>query len=242
MADYIDETYWRKALSQPNWYLLLKDDFERLEELSEKEDNYAKRKQIKDKAYSLVEEAVSDGRLPIAEIGDNLDAERKPVDTIVVHHTKNRPGMTLAHLNAVQLLRIYGRYFANPTDAKEKHLKGQLIWSGHFYNSKQVFWGYHWLIREDGSSERILDDNYVGWHAGNWDVNTRSVGICIDDDLSDKKPSETVIQAVANIIKQHYPNVNWPKILGHCEVNNNTECPGYLFLESWKHQLTANLH
>jgi hypothetical protein len=241
MSHYIDEAYWRQALSKPNWYLLLKDDFERLEKLAEKEEDYAKRKQIKGIAYSLVEEAVRSGRLPMAESGDNLDVERKTIDTIVVHHTKNKPGMTLDRLNAVQLLRIYGRYFANPTNPKEKPLKGQPIWSGHFYHSSQVFWGYHWLIREDGSSEQILDDNYVGWHAGNWDINTRSVGICLDDDLSDKKPSKTVIQAVANTIKQHYPNVNPTKILGHCEVNNSTECPGRLFLESWKRELLDSL-
>lgn len=241
MPDYIDEAYWREALSKPDWYLLLKDDFERLEKLAEKETNYAKRKQIKGQAYSLVEEAVRDGRLPMAEAGEDLDAERKPIDTVVVHHTKNKPGMTLERLNAIQLLRIYGRYFADPTDPKEKHLKGQPIWSGHFFNSKQVFWGYHWLVREGGTSECILDDSYIGWHSGNWDVNTRSAGICIDDDLSDKQPSEAVIQAVAGIIKRHYPNVNPSKVLGHCEVNNKTECPGRLFLESWKQKLITTL-
>lgn len=241
MADYFDETYWREALSKPTWYLLLKDDFERIEKLAEKEEDYSKRKQIKSKAYSLVEEAIRDGRLPMAGTGDNLDVARKPIDTIVVHHTKNKPGMTLDRLNAMQLLRIYGRYYATPTDPKEKHLKGQPIWSGHFYHSKQVFWGYHWLIREDGSSEQILDDKYIGWHAGNWDVNTRSIGICIDDDLSDKGPNNVVIQSVADTIKKHYPGVNSYKILGHCEVNNATECPGHLFLETWKQKLVARL-
>jgi len=241
MSGTIDEAYWREALSMPNWYLLLKDDFERLEKLAEKEDDYAKRKQIKDMAYRLVEEAVRDGRLPMSKTGDNFDSERKPIDTIVIHHTSNKPVLTLERLNAMQLLRIYGRYFASPTDPKEKHLEGKLVWSGHFYNSKQVFWGYHWLIRENGSSERILDDSYVGWHAGNWEVNTRSIAICIDDDLSDKEPGKAIIKAVADTIKQHYPNVDNSKILGHCEVNNSTGCPGHLFLESWKQTLVASL-
>jgi hypothetical protein len=239
--DYIDEAFWRQALSQPTWYLILNDDFERLEELAKKETDYTKRKQIKDKAYGLVEEAVIAGRLPMAETGDNLDIERKPIDTIVIHHTKNKPMMTLERLNAIQLLRIYGRYFANPTDPKEKHLRGQLIWSGHLHNDRQVFWGYHWLIREDGTSERILNDDYIGWHAGNWDINTRSVGICIDDDLSKKEPSETVIQSLADTIRQHYPTVDSAKIVGHCEVNDGTECPGRHFIESWKHKLVKTI-
>ncbi len=241
MNNYIDEAFWREALSKSNWYLILNDDFERLEKLAKKETDYAKRKQIKDKAYGLVEEAVSTGRLPMAARGDNLDFERKPIDTIVIHHTRNKPKMTLERLNAIQLLRIYGRYFTNPTDPKEKHLKGQQIWSGHFHNDRQVFWGYHWLIREDGMSERILSDDYIGWHAGNWDVNTRSVGICIDNDLSEKEPSETVIQSLADTIRQHYPVVDNAKIVGHSEVNNDTECPGQLFMESWKHRLVAKL-
>lgn len=241
MSEYINEDFWRRSLSQPNWYLLLNDDFKRLEQLAENESDYAKRKQIKNMAYSLVEEAVRDGRLPMAETGNNLDAERQPIDTVVIHHTKNKPGMTLERLNAMQLLRIYGLYFANPTDPKEKHLKGQPVWSGHFYNSKQVFWGYHWLIREDGTSERILDDNYIGWHAGNWDVNTRSVGICIDDDLGNKEPSDAVIKSIAETIRQHYPTATQDKIVGHCEVNDSTECPGRPFIESWKQKLIAEL-
>lgn len=241
MTEYIDKVYWRKALTQPTWYLLVKDDFDRLEKLAKKENNYDKRKQIKDKAYSLVEEAWVQETLPLAESGDNLDVERKPIDTLVIHHTKNRPGMTLERLNAIQLLRIYGRYFADPTDSKERHLRGQLVWSGHYYDSKQVFWGYHWLVREDGKSEHILDDSYIGWHSGNWDVNTRSIGICIDDDLEDKEPSETVLRVVADIIKQYCPTANTVNVSGHHEVNTSTECPGSLFAVSWKQKLLSKL-
>lgn len=241
MATYLDKTVWQAALAHPNWYLLLKDEFLRLEKLAANEPDYAKHKQIKNEAYSLIEQAVSTGRLPLAKTGDNLDAARKPIDTIIIHHTKNKPGMTLERLNAIQLLRIYARYFAQPTDSRAEHVQGQPVWSGHFYGSKQVFWGYHWLVREDGSSERILDDSCIGWHAGNWEVNTRSVGICIDDDLSDKEPSMPIIRAVANTIKQNYPTVKPVHILGHCEVNPQTVCPGQLFLERWKRTLLTEL-
>lgn len=241
MTEYIDEDFWREALSQPTWYLLLKDDFYRLEQLTKEEKDYNKRKLIKDKAYSLVEEAVLNGSIKMGESGDNLDAERRPIDTVVIHHTNNQPGMTLERLNAMQLLRIYGNYFANPTSPKEKHLQGQPVWSGHFYKSKQVFWGYHWFIREDGTSEHILDDSYIGWHAGNWDVNTRSVAICIDDDLSDKEPSDTVLESIADTIRKHYPTVNKVKILGHSDVNESTECPGHLWSEVWQQKLLDKL-
>ena len=241
MAKYIDETFWRKALSKPDWYLILVEDYKRLEELAEQNKNQPEHKQIKREAYELFEEAVRQGTLPIALYGDNLDAQRKVIDTIVIHHTKNPPGMTLERLNAMQLLRIYGRYFASPTDPDELHLKGQPVWSGHFHNGKQVFWGYHWLIREDGTSERILKDSYIGWHAGNWDINTRSIGICIDDDLSNQEPNDAVISAVANLIKTNYTNIDHTKIVGHCDVNKLSECPGHLFHESWQQKLLQKL-
>ena len=241
MAKYIDETFWWEALGKPDWYLLLANDFERLEQLAEKRHSVPEHKEIKREAYALVEKAIRKDHLPVASKGINFDIARKPIDTIILHHTKNPAGMTLERLNAIQLLRIYGRHFANPTDQQEQHLKGQAIWSGHFYQNKQVFWGYHWLIRDDGSSEHILEDRYIGWHAGNWGINMRSVGICIDDDLSEKKPSETVLKAVAAVIQQHYPKVKIGNILGHGDVNTHTACPGHLFHTQWRQALLDKL-
>jgi hypothetical protein len=242
MTDYIDENYWRNALTQPTWYLLLKDDFERLEELAKSESNYDKRKRIKEKAYGLVDEAIASGSLPIAKKGENLDIERKPIDTVIIHHINNKPGMKLNRLNAMQLLRIYGKYYARPSDPKEKHLKGQPVWSGHFYDFKQVFWCYHWLVRENGTREQILKDSYIGWHAGNWEVNTRSVGICIDDDLTDKEPNDAILSSIADTIKNQYPAVDGSRIMGHCEVNESTTCPGDSFHKTWRQKLLDKLY
>jgi len=237
MGKYIDETLWRRALCKPDWYLILADDFKRLEKLAEQQKNNPDHKVIKGEAYSLVEEALRIGTIPRAPSGENLDKQRKPIDTIVIHHTKNRPGMTLGRLNAMQLLRIYGMYYANPTDKLELQFKGQAVWSGHFYNGEQVFWGYHWLVRENGELEHILDDKYIGWHAGNWDINTRSVAICIDDDLSNREPNNVVIGSIAKLLRDQYLTVNPRNIVGHCDVNKKTECPGRLFHESWRQKL-----
>lgn len=240
MAKYLDEAFWRESLSKPNWYSLLADDFARLESLAKQQEGKPGYKQIKREAYELVEESVRIGRIPFAQRSYNFDTERQPIDTIVIHHTKNPSGMTLDRLNAMHLLRIYGMYFANPTDAKEKKLKGLPVGSGHYYKGAQVFWGYHWFVREDGSCEQILKDEYIGWHAGNWNINTRSVGICIDDDLSDKEPSDKVLITISNIIKTYYPIVNRAKILGHKDVNSKTLCPGSLFHSIWQRKIIGN--
>lgn len=237
MAEYIDEQFWQKSLSHPDWYLRLADDFKRLEKLAETEQDPAKHKQIKREAYGVVEAALTAGAIPLATSGEDLDKDRQPIDTIIIHHTKNEPGMTLERLNAMQLLRVYGMYYANPTDPKEEHFKGQPVWSNHFRNDRQVFWVYHWFVRQGGSTERLLDDKYIGWQAGNWEVNTRSVAICIDDDLTNSEPSIGVLETIAGIIRENYPSISANSVLGHCEVNDKTKCPGDLFLPSWKGKL-----
>ncbi len=224
-------------MGKPDWYLYIADDFKRLEEQVQKELDPEKRKEIKREVYEMVETALRQKSLPLATSGEDLDRERRPIDTIVIHHTKNAPGMTLERLNAVQLLRIYGMYYANPTSAEERDFKGKPVWSGHFYNNEQVFWGYHWLIRENGSTEHILDDKYVGWHAGNWEVNTCSIAISIDDDLTEKEPSEAALKAVAEVIRSNYVQIKPEQIVGHCDVSKQTQCPGHLFHESWQAKL-----
>jgi len=237
MKKYIDESFWRKALIKPDWYLLVSNEFKRLEKIAAQEKDFQKRKLIKQEAYGILEESVKNGNLPIATSGDNLDKDRGKVNKIILHHTKNAPGMSLDRLNAIQLMRIYGSYFANPTDKLESHLKGQPVWSGHFYNNRQVFWGYHWFIRSNGQAEHILKDSYIGWHAGNWEVNKSSVGICVDDDLTYKAPSDTVLKSIAHLINTHYSGITTDNILGHCDVNKNTECPGSQFHENWQAKL-----
>jgi hypothetical protein len=241
MDNYVDAEHWKAALKKPDWYFYIQDDFKRLEDLASQQDDMLARKAIKNEAYTLVEEALQNNSIPLAVEGPDLDRERKPIDTIVIHHTKNLPGMTLERLNAMQLLRIYGGYYANPSDDREKSLKGQPVWSNHFFNGQQVFWGYHWFVREDGRSEQILENNYVGWHAGNWDINTRSIGICIDDYLEVKEPNEQVLDAIAKIIKAQYSQVLQNNIIGHHDAKPETECPGKLFASSWRQKLIDRL-
>ena len=227
-----DAQKWHEALGHPDWYIRLGDDFKRLEALA-KDNPDAK---TKEPAYTAVEAALHEGQLPLGDSGEDFDEDRRPIDTIVVHHTKNKPGMPLARLNAMHLLRLYGPEYAR--ESRPYH--GQPVWSGHFYQDKQVFWGYHWLVRQDGAAEHILDDRYIGWHAGNWDVNTRSVAFCIDDDLTEKEPSHLALQAIAAAIRKNYPQVKQKNIIGHCDVVD-TVCPGKLFKPSWRGKLLALL-
>lgn len=237
MAQFFDKQKWREAAQRPDGYLQIVDDYKSLMKQADEADEETEKK-IKEEVYSFTEELLETDQFYLAREGYNFDADRQPVDTIVVHHTSGEPGMRLSRLNAMHLVRLYVPNYANPTLEKEKHLQGKPIYSGHFNNEKQVFYAYHWLVRRDGTAERLLDDNEVGWQAGNWDMNCRSVAVCFDDDLTEKEPTSEALESAVGIINTYYKGL---EIIGHREVNPKTECPGNLFLTEWKNELTERL-
>lgn len=239
MAKYFDEEKLVKILKNPNWYLEFADNYKRIMEQRDKVDEKTSL-EIKNELYDFFEKQIADNNVALGETGPDWDAERKPIDTIIIHHSKNSSGMTLERLNATHLIRLYAGYYANPTYEGEQYIKGQPIWSGHFKDNKQVFYGYHWFIRMNGKIERLLEDKNIGWHAGNWEVNCQSIGICLDNDFSNSSPSDLVISTIVKIIKENYPQIKSQNILGHREVNPKKECPGNTFLTDWKDKIIKN--
>lgn len=237
MASFIDPKLWRQALGYPDWYLRLADEWQRVIKLADeaRDKDPAQAKRIKSEVYELIEAALAEGLIPLAKDGPDFDQERRPIDTVIIHHSKNRPGMSLARLNAIQLLTLYASYYSRPK-AIDKHWRGQPIWSNHFRDKKMVFWGYHWFVRTDGRTERLLEDDQIGWQAGCWHVNTRSLAIAFDDDLSHSSPTPESLAAAAEIIRQ-YPKVSRQTVIGHCEVNQTAAGPGDKFLDGWKQTL-----
>lgn len=234
MSKYFDKEKWSKTVKHTDWYLRLSDDYKKL--LKQAEES-RKSNEIKDEIYKFFEDKLEKKEIALGQDGQNWDEERKPIDTIIIHHTKNHPGITWKRLNAIHLVRLYATYYSNPTYDNDKHIKGQPIYSNHFRNNEQVFYTYHWIVRIDGSTERLLPDNETGWHCGNWEMNCRSVGICLDGNFENSNPPEKMLKAVSKIIKENYNQVQKEKIFGHREINIETTCPGNLFLNKWKQQL-----
>lgn len=232
MSKYFDEGIWDTCISKFDWYLKLASEFELLEKLKQ---NLSEQEieVLKEDIYSYIEGKLENEIIPINVNGPNWDAERKTIDTIIIHHTSHDKPLTLTRLNTMHLLRLYMPFFKNPSE-ENKFIKGRAISSGHYMQKKQVFYGYHWLVRLDGSIERLLKDEYIGWHAGNWDINTRSIAICIDGNFEKGSPKVKVIQSIANLINENYPKVETEKILGHREITKKTVCPGKEFLSVWK--------
>jgi hypothetical protein len=172
---------------------------------------------------------------------DDADSERQPIDTVVIHHTSSAPGLRPERLSAIELIRLYAPFFAAK---KDQFPKGHPIYSGHLRNGNQVFWPYHWIVRTDGSAERLLFDSEIGWHSGNWGMNRRSVAIVLDNDYEHHSPSNLELLGVAALITDHYGQIPLTRIIGHREVNPRTICPSDLFLDEsgrkgWKSALLA---
>lgn len=234
-----DENRWRQIVRKSDWYFeFIKFSNKAKQELSEDTNEPQKlNKQVR----HFFEEALATGKVALGLSGPDWDSEREPIDTIVIHHTSAEPGYRLPYMNATQLLNVYAPYFTNPYDERDKAVKGQPIWSGHFKGSQQIFYLYHWLMRLDGSFERLLDDDQIGWHAGNWGINKRSIAICIDNDYENQDPTDEILHKLADFIKENYPQIKPGQIIGHREARSGTICPGKNFVSGWKPKLLKYL-
>ncbi|PIR45166.1 MAG: hypothetical protein COV10_00620 [Candidatus Vogelbacteria bacterium CG10_big_fil_rev_8_21_14_0_10_51_16] len=240
-----DFTAWRSVLGQPDWYLRLLTELKALQ-ASIASEPPERQRELKDSVYEFFETEIAAGRVAFGMSGHDFDAERQPIDTAVIHHTANAPGITAERISVIHLLRLYATYYAHPYLESEQHIKGTPLYSGHFSDGKQVFYAYHWLVRQDGSTERLLEDREIGWHAGAWEVNCRSVGICLDGDYRSRRPSNIELRATARILRENYPKIVKERLLGHREVNPKTDCPSNLFLSTpkdrgWKEDLLTLL-
>ncbi len=231
--EYFNKSAWREAAQHGDWYLRIQPEYRRLLQRAEDESNEAE--SIKEAVRLFFEELLLNGKLALGDPDAQLDSQRQPIRQAVIHHSKRKPGYySRARLNAVHLLNLYVPYYSDPGLAEEQYLKGRPISSNHYQAGKMVFYGYHWWVESDGTTTRLLPDEAIGWHAGNWEVNCQSIGICINDDLTDKAPSATALEGVQRILRDYDDRL---ELLGHRETNPKTVCPGDRFLAEWKQHL-----
>jgi hypothetical protein len=235
-----NENEWKEKIKQPSWYFEVPLMLEKLSELRNKDESEYKTT-IKN-IYSFFEVQLDLGNVFLGNVANIWDIERKPIDTIVIHHTHHEEKLTKERLSAIELIRLYAPYFNKPYSRMDKKLRGEPVFSGHIRNDKQIFYPYHWIVRKNGEVEQLLFDNEIGWHAGNWDVNCRSIGIALDGDYENSTPSETQLKAITDLIKEKYPTIKKDMIKGHREINSKTTCPSNLFLttsekKGWKKTL-----
>ncbi|MEK7173318.1 MAG: peptidoglycan recognition family protein [Patescibacteria group bacterium] len=174
--------------------------------------------------------------------------QAQPIDMIVVHHSALDSDVTWVKISNLQRVTLYKPRYESPDT--NPYLTGEPH-SGHFRpvdgEWREVFYAYHWYIRPSGECERWLLDREVGWQAGNWNVNCRSIAICFAGDYSQGKPTEEALDASASLIAGYikkFPAIKLEtNVIGHREVNKKTICPGNEFLgpDGWKQVLVKKV-
>jgi N-acetyl-anhydromuramyl-L-alanine amidase AmpD len=80
----------------------------------------------------------------------------------------------------------------------------------------------HYSVAHDGTIFQSVADKDIAWHAGNWDVNTRSIGVehggyTANDDVSETQYRRSA-QLIAALCLAHKIPIDRRHIIGHSEV------------------------
>ncbi|QQR93709.1 N-acetylmuramoyl-L-alanine amidase [bacterium] len=226
-----------KIFETPTWYLQISEYLKYFFNDITKED-YANEIWVEEKRKftNIIADLLNEDKISLGETGPNHDLDRTDIDTVVIHHTLGEENATYEYLNALSLLRLYVPEFSRPS----KDYFGTPICSNHIYKGRQTFLGYHYLIWNDGSFEQILEDSYVGWHAGDWNMNCRSIAIALVGDYTCKYPTNESINTLDKILYKLKKKYNILEVLGHCDVLVGANGPGETFHgpNGWRNELT----
>lgn len=199
-----------------------------------KEDQY-RRQEYVDRSKELRSGGSTTLRFPRLANGwyVDWDAERKPLDLIVIHHSATGPTVTADSISNSQRERLYVPRYRS--ESQTPYVKGLPVHSGHVVNGKETFIGYHHLVYPDGRITTELSPltrvkgvwhvDMVGWHAGNWDANCRSIGICLVGDFTKEEPPEAQVAATLKLIAYYHTLVSKLDVKPHNHFKA-TECPG----------------
>ncbi|MFA5009425.1 MAG: peptidoglycan recognition family protein [Candidatus Paceibacterota bacterium] len=173
------------------------------------------------------------------------DAERLPFEIVVIHHSEGPSNVTVAEINQGCKESLYARRYASGNN--DPYVKGLEPHSGHMINGQESFLPYHYIVYPDGTIKKGLNAltsingvwyvDQVGWHAGNWEVNCKSLSILLIGDYSNATPPSAQLKAVKKIItglKFFNPNL---EVAPHYQFNSQTNCPGWPF-EQWQSKIS----
>ncbi|MGH8793415.1 MAG: N-acetylmuramoyl-L-alanine amidase [Stackebrandtia sp.] len=103
--------------------------------------------------------------------------------------------------------------------------EGTMSW---FQNPKSDVTTHYVMRAEDGKVTQMVHESDIAWHAGNWDVNTESVGIEHEGfvDEPEKWYTDTVYEASARLVRDICARYDIPMdrehIIAHSEVPDAT--------------------
>lgn len=131
---------------------------------------------------------------------------RLEIDTIVIHHSDTKRDWDLGTaLNAIN---------NSHKDRLHKELNG----NGHHV-------AYHYLIAGGGKILYTRPEDEVGYHAGHWTTNRKSIGVCFLGKFEEEKPNPQQLTAARQLIREIKCRHKIKNIAGH-RTFKPTKCPG----------------
>jgi hypothetical protein len=98
--------------------------------------------------------------------------------------------------------------------------------------------GYHYLIEKDGSIFQYRNENEIGAH--DKDENINSLGICLAGNFNRKLPTSEQEQSLAEILDKLITKYQIPltRIEPH-RWGDTTDCPGTMLIDDWAVKIYA---
>jgi N-acetylmuramoyl-L-alanine amidase len=141
--------------------------------------------------------------------GSNGKMDPKKIDTLVVHHDA---AIVSGPYNTMKRIKIEADYHVKQG---WKHLS------------------YHYVIDNVGDVYQCLQDTEIGYHAGNYVVNKKSIAVCLHGNFEKQNPTPKQLAALERFVnwitteRPDLPILLKKSVKGHREVRlKGTACPG----------------
>ena len=128
--------------------------------------------------------------------GSLLGSTNRSVTTVVVHHTAGTMSNDIRQVVS-EINRLHSRKF------------------GKMGKSLGLTISYHYLITPDGKVWRTRDLEDVGYHAGNWNVNLHSIGVCLVGNFEKYRPTRAQVQSLDRLVRRLRSERGISKVIPH---------------------------
>lgn len=135
----------------------------------------------------------------------------RPIDTVIVHHSVTPKSQTLkaslTSFNATHKIRLHP-----------------------LPNKLGLHIAYHYVIGGKGDFKQTRGDDEIGFHASNFDVNKRSIGICLVGNFDKETPNPEQLFRLRDLIKEIKAKYYIKEVSGHRKYAHKS-CPGNKFTD-----------
>ena len=90
---------------------------------------------------------------------------------------------------------------------------------------------YHYLITPNGKVWNTRDESDIGYHAGDWEVNKASVGICLVGNFEKYKPTRQQMKSLDLLVRRLQRERNITKVVPHSHCKATLCCGKHLEAE-----------